>query len=85
VRRLRPELSWRNNLLLHHDYAPSRTFSFTRELQHECCPHPPDLAPCDFSAFLWVKIPAFCHKLCDRGRIAGSAEHPHKTQLSGCV
>jgi hypothetical protein len=37
--------------------------------------HPPY-----FSLFLWLKI----HSWGDRDRIAGDAEHPHKTLLQGC-
>jgi hypothetical protein len=29
--------------------------------------------------------PPFWHNLGDRGRIAGGAEHPHRTWLPGCI
>jgi hypothetical protein len=43
------------------------------------------LASCNFSLFLLLKRPSFWHIWCDRGRIAGCAEHPHRTQLPGCI
>jgi hypothetical protein len=46
------------------------------------------LAPCDFSASpikAKTKRPPFWHNWGDRGRIAGCAEHPHRTRLPGCI
>jgi hypothetical protein len=51
--------------------------------QHDVIPHP----PC-FSQFPWLNIkqrPPFLHNWCDWGRIAGGVEHPHRTQLPGCI
>jgi hypothetical protein len=58
-----PNLWEQKNWLLHHNNAPSHTFFFTREFLTKnnmtVIPHPPyspDLAPCDFSLFLQLKI-----------------------------
>jgi hypothetical protein len=44
----------------------------------------PDLAPCDFSVSL-VERPQFLHNWGDGDRIAGGAEHPHRSRLPGCI
>jgi hypothetical protein len=45
----------------------------------------PNLAPSNFPLFSWLKIPLFWHTWGDRGRIAGGAKHPHRTQLPKCI
>jgi hypothetical protein len=32
-----------------------------------------------------LRIMPFSHNWCDPGRIAGSAEHPYRTRLPGCI
>jgi hypothetical protein len=63
VQRLRLELWRQRNWLLHHDNALSHTSFLTREFLTKknmtVVPHPPntpDMAPCDFSLFLRLKI-----------------------------
>jgi hypothetical protein len=88
VRRLRPDLWRQKNWLLHHDNASSHISFFTRDFfyqkQHDCRP-PRTLI---FSASQIedkTKRPPFWHNWDDRGRIAGDAEHPHRTQFPGCI
>jgi hypothetical protein len=63
MRILRPELWWQKNWLLRHDNAPFHNSIFNRKFfmksNMTVIPHPhysPDLAPCDFSLFPWLKI-----------------------------
>jgi hypothetical protein len=85
VRRLRPELCWQKNWLLHYDNAPSHTSSFRGEFwtihNMTVVPHPPY-----FSLFPRLKIrPPFWRSSGDGGRVAGGAEHPHRTRLPGRI
>jgi hypothetical protein len=88
--RLCSELWRQKNWLLNHNNASSQISIFCQK-QHDCHPHPPyspDLAPCDFSLSLIedeTERPPFWHSWGNRGRIAGCAEHPHRTWLSGCI
>jgi hypothetical protein len=81
VRTLRPELCRQKNWLLHHDNAPSHTLFFTRDfffLKATRLPssnHPTFLFP-----QLNIKLKG---RHFDRGRIAGGAEHHHRTRLPG--
>jgi hypothetical protein len=86
VLRLHPELWSQKNWLLHNNTL-SHTSFFTKEFlikKHDCHPSP----PCS-SLFPRLKI-----KLKNRnfdtnevigGRIAGSGEHPQRTQLPECI
>jgi hypothetical protein len=52
--------------------------------RHDCRP-PPTLLFCVFSIEDETVRPSFWHNWGDRGRIAGGAEHPHRTRLPGCI
>jgi hypothetical protein len=90
--RLRPELRWQKDWLLHHNNAPSYIpFSpgfFCYQKQHDCRPPLSMLAWLGslrlFSVSLIERSP-FWHNWGDRGRIAGDAEDPHRTQVLGIV
>jgi hypothetical protein len=93
-RRLRPEPWRQKNWLLHHDNAPSHTSFFHQGMFYppkiwlSSPSHPTHLimAPCDFYvAPIEGKTERLSvwHSSGDRGRIAGGAEHPHRTQLPG--
>jgi hypothetical protein len=81
VRRLRPELWWQNNWLLHYDNPPSHTSFFTRKLHNKynttlISTHSNRLTW--ISAIIplpWLKIRPFWQNWSDRGRIEGCAEH----------
>jgi hypothetical protein len=80
VRRLRPELRWQKNWLLHHDSALSRTSFFTREFLTK---NNMTVAPLPTLLFSnKTERPPFWHNWGDRGIIAGGAEHPHRTRHS---
>jgi hypothetical protein len=87
VQRLRTELWWQKNWMLCQDNALSHTsFSpgnfWTKTTQLSSPTHPTFLFP-------WLNIKLKCrhflHKWGDQGRIAGSAEQPHRTRLPGCT
>jgi hypothetical protein len=46
-------------------------------------PHPPyfSVSPIEDK----TERPPFWHSWGDQGRVAGGAEHPHRTQLPGCT
>jgi hypothetical protein len=60
------------------NFWPKTTWLLT--LTHQS----PDLAPCNFYLFLWLKILPFWHKWGDGGRTGGSAECPQRIWFSCC-
>jgi hypothetical protein len=90
VRRLRPELWRQKNGRLYHNNAPSHTFLFIREVfffiknNMTVVPHP------SYSYFFLFPSRRYSWKVAlaqlrYRSRIAGGAEHPPRTRVSGCI
>jgi hypothetical protein len=85
VGRLRPEL-WRQRFFFASRQAPSHASFLTRDFftrnDMTVVPHAPQhsVSPIEDKS---ERLP-FWHKWGDLGRIAGGAEHPHRTWLSGC-
>jgi hypothetical protein len=77
---LGPNFGDKKNCLLHHDKAPSHTSFFTREVLTKTTrlSSPPTILSV-FPIEDTIERPPFWQNWGDRGSIAGSAEHPNRT------
>jgi hypothetical protein len=85
VQRLRPELWRRKNWLLHHNSALFHISFFTAEFLtiNNMTPFP--LLTLLVLLGILRLFPPFWQNRSDRGRIAGEAEHPHRTWPPACI